>query len=740
MIPGRADMKKQNKTPDNAAPLRQKAEALLNKQKGKENPIATESDALKLIHELQVHQVELELQNDELALARQQEELAREKYTSLYDFAPSAYFVVTGDGKIAELNLMGAKMLGQERRSLINKMLALFIADDTKNAFADFLLTVFSGKGPQKCEVTVTADGGMPLYAHLNGTLTDTGNQCLITAMDISEHKLIEDAQCFLLGCGLPGTGEDFFESLARYLAKTMKMEYAYIARFLEDGLNAQTIAIYKEGRIKSNVRYDLRGAPSGQGVSQFCCYRQGVRQLFPNVAALRDFQAEGYAGITLFDSKGKAMGMIAVIGHRPLQDEGMAETLLKLVAPRTAGELERREAEKNLEETLELLFHAKVKAEESDRLKSAFLANMSHEIRTPMNGILGFSELLKSPGLTGKEQQKYIGIIEKSGARMLNIINDIVDISKIEAGLMKLEMKESNINEQIEYIYTFFKPEIESKGILFSFKNPLPATEAILFTDREKIFAILTNLVKNAIKFTDQGSIELGYSRMALPGVAFLKFFVKDTGIGIPKDRQEAIFERFVQAGIANRQAPQGTGLGLAITKSYVEMLGGKIWVESEEGIGSAFYFTIPAHFDPAEKQGFQTNQSMDITNYNLSTLKILIAEDDEVSEMLLNLEIKPWCKEILSVRSGTEAVEVCRNNPDIDLILMDIRMPGMDGYEAIRQIRQFNTTVIIIAQTAYGLSGDRKKAIKAGCNDYIAKPYAQSELLKAIQPYFKN
>jgi PAS domain S-box-containing protein len=236
-------------------------------------------------------------------------------------------------------------------------------------------------------------------------------------------------------------------------------------------------------------------------------------------------------------------------------------------------------------------LLTAKEHAEESDRLKSAFLANMSHEIRTPMNGILGFAELLKEPGLSGDEYYNYIKIIEKSGAYLLNIINDIVDISKIEAGLMKTIIVESNINDQIEYIYNFFKPEVDAKGIILIFNNFLPSDEAVIKTDREKVYAILTNLVKNAIKYTNEGSIEFGYTKRD----NYLEFYVKDTGIGIPKLRQEAIFERFIQADNEDIKSRQGAGLGLAITKSYIEMLGGKIWLESEVGIGSTFYFTLP-------------------------------------------------------------------------------------------------------------------------------------------------
>ena len=393
----------------------------------------------------------------------------------------------------------------------------------------------------------------------------------------------------------------------------------------------------------------------------------------------------------------------------------------------------------------LEDLINAKDRAEESDRLKSAFLANMSHEIRTPMNGILGFAELLKEPELTGEQQQNYIGIIEKSGARMLNIINDIIDISKIEAGLMKVEMQESNVIEQIEYIYTFFKPEVENKGMQLIINNKLSAKEAIVYTDREKLYAILTNLVKNAIKYSNTGYIEIGCEKIKTSQNqeneqehTLLRFFVKDTGIGIPTDRQQAIFERFIQADIEDEMARQGAGLGLAITKSYLAMMGGEIWVESEVGIGSCFYFTLPC-IAKMEEKIHNINARTDIQNYAYN-LKILIAEDDETSEMLLSIIAGSYSREIIKVKNGNEAIEACHSNPDIDLILMDIQMPKMGGYEAARQIRKFNKQVVIIAQTAFGLFGDKEKAIQAGCNDYLAKPINKAEFIKLIYKYFDN
>ena len=385
-------------------------------------------------------------------------------------------------------------------------------------------------------------------------------------------------------------------------------------------------------------------------------------------------------------------------------------------------------------------LVEAKERAEESDRLKSAFLANMSHEIRTPMNGILGFAELLKEPKLTGEEQAEYIEIIEKSGMRMLNIINDVVDISKIESGQMTLNIRESNINEQLEYIYTFFKPEVDAKEMQLSFKNSLPSNESIINTDREKVFAILTNLVKNAIKYSDKGSIEFGYILNTTSEPYALEFYVRDTGIGIPKGRQEAIFERFVQADIGDERAYQGAGLGLAITKSYVEMLGGRIWVESEEGKGSKFYFTLPYNGIRKEKKFNESIVPSADTISKIKSLKILIAEDDKDSAKILQIIMKKHCHNIITVSTGTEVVETCRIYPDIDLILMDIQMPGMDGYEATRQIRQFNTDVIIIAQTAFALSGDYEKAISAGCNDHIPKPIKTDQLIGLVGKYFIN
>ena len=236
-------------------------------------------------------------------------------------------------------------------------------------------------------------------------------------------------------------------------------------------------------------------------------------------------------------------------------------------------------------------LIEARQKAEESDQLKSAFLANMSHEIRTPMNGILGFAELLKEPNLTSEQISHYVDVIEKGGNRLLSIINDLLDISKIESGQMGVSLQIVDVDEQLDDIYDFFQPEAHSKGISFVRKESLLTGRLSILTDQHKLNAILTNLVKNSLKYCHKGSVEIGYVLKA----GFVEFFVKDTGIGIEPNKIHLIFERFMRENSEVAMKYEGAGLGLSIAKAYVEMLGGKIWAESQKNIGSRFCFTLP-------------------------------------------------------------------------------------------------------------------------------------------------
>ena len=383
-------------------------------------------------------------------------------------------------------------------------------------------------------------------------------------------------------------------------------------------------------------------------------------------------------------------------------------------------------------------LILAKEKAEESDKLKSAFLANMSHEIRTPMNGILGFTDMLKEENVSSDELGNYVEIIEKSGKRMLNTIDDLMDISRIESKLVEVSQAEVNVNEIIDTLYTFFRPEAESRGLELKTVKPLPDENAVIETDRDKFYAVLMNLIKNALKYTDYGSIEFGYETKK----DALQFFVKDTGIGIEKDKLEAIFERFVQADNSLAKPYEGVGLGLSIAKAYTDLIGGKIWVESEKDKGSVFFMEVPFGGEIIIAESKMPDQKKERPvkekKTTLENLNVLVAEDDEVGRLYLQQLLEGKCKKIFYANNGKEAVKIYADNAGIDLILMDIKMPIMDGYSATIKIRSMDHDAIIIAQTAYALSGDREKAIAAGCDEYLTKPLSKENLLSAIQKYF--
>ena len=394
----------------------------------------------------------------------------------------------------------------------------------------------------------------------------------------------------------------------------------------------------------------------------------------------------------------------------------------------------DRKKAEDERNKLTQQLIKSKEKAEESDRLKSAFLANISHEIRTPMNGILGFAELLKTPELAPEVQERYIHVIEQSGTRMLNIINDIVDISKIEAGQMNIHLEETNINHLLRDLYLFFLPEARTKGLKLSVRTALPDENSIIQTDHTKLAQILTNLIKNALKFTKEGSIEFGYKVETRHALSLLSFFVYDTGAGIPKNRTDMIFERFRQGSVSLNRAYEGAGLGLSISKAFVEMLGGRIWVESEPGKGSVFFFELPFN---NYKATLPEARDVKVVENIQEPCCMLVAEDDENSMLYIKALLDFENIIIFEANTGIKAIDQVKEHPEIDLVLMDLKMPEMDGFEATRQIKLLRPELPIIAQTAYSFNEEKEKAKQAGCDDYLSKPIKRTSLIETIYKF---
>lgn len=386
----------------------------------------------------------------------------------------------------------------------------------------------------------------------------------------------------------------------------------------------------------------------------------------------------------------------------------------------------------------IETLNQAKIAAEESDRLKTAFLANMSHEIRTPMNSIVGFSNLLIETGLEDEKRDEYLRHILRSSNLLLNLIDDIIDISKIEAGQLSVNFAESKINPILHEVYHVFEDAKKNPQVKINLLLPPESERYTFITDPLRLRQILSNLVGNALKFTEKGVVEIGYTIRKEGSNPVIEFFVKDTGIGIPKEKQELIFERFRQVDDGRTRKYGGTGLGLSISRRLVELLNGSLRVESEPGSGSVFYFTLP--YESRADQDEDSFEQFSISDYKWNDRTILIAEDENSNYELVKATIGRTNVNIIRAVNGEQAVKIVRNAKRIDLVLMDIRMPKMNGYEATGIIKALKPNLPVIAFTAYAMAEDESKSLKAGCDFYISKPIKPLKLLNIIDDFLKK
>ncbi len=374
----------------------------------------------------------------------------------------------------------------------------------------------------------------------------------------------------------------------------------------------------------------------------------------------------------------------------------------------------------------------AKEKAEESDRLKTAFLTNLSHEIRTPMNGIIGFSELALSPGIPSEDRVEYNQIIASSCKQLLGVVNDIVDISKIESGIIEIHPRELSLNTLLKELFLHHRVEAKKRDLQLELVERSGERDDRIVTDRVKLRQILSNLIGNALKFTGRGKVSFGWTKKE----DMVEFFVEDTGPGIDNSKLTRIFERFTQESPDISVKYGGTGLGLAIAKGYVEKLGGKISVRSEPGKGTRFSFNLPFETRPPDPS--QQNKEDQVRPSTLQ--KVLVVEDIPVNDKLLREFLKEYEFDIISAQTGEEALDVFERTPDLGLIFMDIKLPGIDGFETTRRIRNRNPGIPIIAQTAYVFDSDRKKATDAGCDDMISKPITKSMVDRVIREYLSS
>lgn len=375
-------------------------------------------------------------------------------------------------------------------------------------------------------------------------------------------------------------------------------------------------------------------------------------------------------------------------------------------------------------------LENAKNKAEMADKIKTAFLSNMSHEIRTPMNGIIGFVNLLALPDISDEQRQSYINYINQSSKSLLQLIEDIIDISRLESGEIKMNIQTTVVKNILEDLYNMFEAEREQQNKeKLKLEYSIPVEKFSIQTDAQRLRQVMSNLLDNALKFTEEGFIKYGFE---VKGSKVL-FYVKDSGIGIPEDSLEVIFERFKKLHRSSDQLYRGTGLGLALTKKVVGLLGGKIWAESVVDAGSTFYFELPCKEERDKPEPIKVETTK--TQAALENITILIAEDEETNYRYLEAALAKTKANLLWVQNGKLAVEAVKENPKVDLVLMDIKMPVMDGYQATVLIKRWNNKMPVIAQTAYAMMEDKNKCLAVGCDDFISKPIDIYGLVQKIK-----
>ena len=807
-------MEKDNKS--DSAHLRQKAEELLKKKSSKTASPFSEVESIRLIHELEVHQIELELQNEELRRAWADAEVANDKYIRLYDFAPSGYFTLSGKGGIIELNLSGARMLGKDRQHLKSSLFGFFVSEETKPIFSLFLEKAFKSKAKESCEVMMDSTGSLPFHVLLTGVVSDNEEHCLVTAVDITERKqaektVKESEEKFRKVFSCSRDALILIDKETGNILDANDYTFRLYGYSRDEILNLKntdlsfepemTALALKEFIERIEVRYHKKkdGTVFPVDISASLFMLNGREVVLASIRDITDrLKAEELLNLankrfkTIFDKNTAAMLLIdpetgAIIDANAAAAVFYGYSIPALCTmnidrintmPAFSLKMEMEKAV-NRNENLFIFQHLlasgevrsvevhsspidyqgkrtlfsimfdvtqRVQAEEEIKLKNdelrhinaekdKFFSIIAHDLRGPFNGFLGLTQIMseKSSNLSLNELQVISRSMNKSATNLFDLLNNLLEWARMQQHATNFEPKSLLL---LPFATTILQPLLDSankKGIELIIHIP---ENLQVFADENMLSSTIHNLSSNAVKFTPAGGKVNISAKATADGT--IEISVKDSGIGMNAEILANMFTLSKSIGRKGTDGEPSTGLGLLLCKDFIEKNGGKIWAESKEGKGSTFYFTLSgSSHEEKEEVRHHTIPDSKITN-QVSNLKILIAEDDHASEKLISIMSLQFSSNILKAHTGIEAVEFCRNNPDIDLVLMDINMPVMDGLEATRQIRLFNAEVIIIAQTANDYPEAREKAMKAGCNYYITKPINKEELLSLIKKYF--
>lgn len=628
----------------------------------------------------------------------------KEKYKTIFRSVTNGIIIIDNNNIIRDVNPAACKIYGYTKKEMSGMKVLNLIHKDYEPVYNSFIQSI-NKKGYFKGESLDVRKDGTLINIDVTGTsiVLDGEKYLLAVLYDVTKQKKSQKALI---------DSEKKFEELATLLPQAI----------FETDIDGVITYTNEWGyKITGYTPSDLK---KGKSIRDLIIKREYLKMKF-NIARI-------YKGVNTLPNEYTVLRkdgttFPALIYSKPIiknnQPVGLRGAMVDISA--------QKETEKELKE-------AKEKAEESDRLKSAFLANVSHEIRTPMNGILGFSELLKNRHLPEDKKNLYLDIISTNGNHLVKILDDVIDISKIEGNQIKIEFHECNLNALLNGLYTSYTTKIKHKNDLeIKLHKALPDNDSFIFVDETRLRQIISNLLSNSAKFTENGQIEFGY---VIKNYEVIEFFVKDTGPGISLVKQKFIFDQFRQVDESNTRQYGGTGIGLTLAQRLVHLMGGEIWVNSKEGEGAVFNFVLPYHPVP---HNHEISESMKRSNkmYNWKGKTILIVEDEKTNYFYISELLSPTHATLIHAENGDKAIEIFEKQKDkIDLILMDIRLPFKSGYEIGKIIRNMKNDIPIIAQTAYAMKEDRYKSFEAGFNDYIAKPFNREHFLTIIQQYLSN
>lgn len=556
---------------------------------------------------------------------------------------------------------------------------------------------------------------------------TEVGLECaaVLQRVELVQQVVVNIANAV----GYSSDLNDLYRVINKELNRLIDATNLFIAIY--DRTNDQFQLPFQQDKIEENIPV----IPAGKTLSRYLFTRnealllksEDIEQMVKDgIIDLKGVPAQAWMGVPL-RSESSTIGILVVQNYEN-KDAYTNEDLelLKFVSNQIRISIERKRSE------LDLIV-AKEKAEQSDKLKTSFLTNMSHEVRTPMNAIIGFSNLLNDADITREESSEYVSLITSNASLLLNIIDNVIEVAMLEAGEVVLERKRFGVNQLlVDLLEEFENGDDLHSNVTVNISTAGSDEEYMLYNDPSRLTQLLTILIGNALKFTEAGSVDFGYK---LIDNKFIEFIVKDTGVGIPATQQVNIFERFRQADNSLTRKFGGTGLGLTIVKHLVELMGGQIELESEEGKGSMFRILMPlVQPTPDVLPGLHIKVK---PRLDLSGKHILVVEDVESNYQYLVAVLKSTMVNIHWITDGNAAVEFCLNFPDINMVFMDVNLPGIDGYEATRQIKEKRPDLPIIALTAYAMTGEKEHSITAGCNEYLSKPVSPRELLNVVTKY---